>query len=67
MGGAEAFLLESVFADSLWPEHLQLPVSEDNERLALNDVAARVEADLARMPGSLQNDLQVCVTAVNAT
>ena len=33
--GIDAFLLESIFRQVLWPEHLQLPVTENNERAAL--------------------------------
>lgn len=29
--GADAFLLESIFRNEVW-EHMQLPISEDNER-----------------------------------
>ena len=36
--GIDAFLLESIFRQVLWPEHLQLPVTENNERAALEDV-----------------------------
>jgi len=56
--GSEAFLLESVFADSLWTEHLQLPVSKENEAAALGDVGGRVDGALQSMAGSLQSDLR---------
>ncbi|KAL3912050.1 MAG: hypothetical protein SGPRY_008468 [Prymnesium sp.] len=57
--GADCFLLESIFADSLWSEHLQLPVSEENEKAALQDVAQSITYQLDRMAGSLQADLQI--------
>ena len=38
----------------LWPEHLQLPVSEENERAAIGDAIQICEAALAHLGGSVQ-------------
>lgn len=38
----------------LWPEHLQLPVSEENERAAIGDGIQICEAALATLGGSVQ-------------
>ena len=46
--GHARFLLEPVFLDTVWSEHLQLPVSEENERDALQDVADLASAALER-------------------
>ncbi|KAL1526284.1 hypothetical protein AB1Y20_015002 [Prymnesium parvum] len=59
LNGADCFLLESIFADSLWSEHLQLPVSEENERSALQDAASAVVRYKEGLAGSLQTDLQI--------
>ena len=64
---ADAFLLEPVFIDVLWNEHLQLPVSEDNERRSLSDVGSRCDAVLAGFGGSLQEDLQTLAEADRAS
>lgn len=58
LSGADAFLLEPVFIDSLWQEHAQLPVSEANERAALTDVGQRCEDAVQAFGGSLRSDLQ---------
>ena len=63
MSGADAFLLEPVFIDALWREHLPYPVSEENERLALSDVKACCERALVTFGGSVQADLQTLAEA----
>lgn len=63
LGGAEAFLLEPVFIGTAWNEHLQLPVSEENERAALSDICARCNAALDSFGGSVQSDLQTLAEA----
>ncbi len=63
LGAADAFLLEPVFFDALWREHLQLPVSKENEAAALGEAAARCAAGLAQLGGSVQEDLQVLAEA----
>lgn len=67
MDGADAFLLEPVFLGVLWKEHLQLPVSPENEKAALADAEARCEAALAAFGGSLQEDLTALAEADKAT
>jgi hypothetical protein len=63
LSGADAFLLEPVFIDSLWQEHAQLPVSEANERAALTDVGQRCEDAVQAFGGSLRSDLQTLAEA----
>jgi hypothetical protein len=63
MGGADAFLLEPVFIDSLWPDHLPLAVSEENEQAALGDVQAAVNTALDQLGGSVQTDLRTLAEA----
>ena len=58
LAAADAFILEPVFMEALWSEHLQYPFSEDNERAALEDVAQRCDAALATFGGSVQEDLR---------
>lgn len=58
LGGADTFLLEPVLIDSLWSEHLGLPVSPGNERAALSELAHRCVAGLDALGGSVQADLQ---------
>ena len=67
LGAADAFLLEPVFLDALWPEHLQYPISEENERAALTDFAACCSAALASFGGSVQSDLQTLAEADGAS
>ena len=67
MSNADAFLLEPVFLDSLWREHLQLPVSEDNERAALEDLKTSAAAALGRLGASVQADLQTLAEADKAS
>ena len=45
--------------DSLWSEHLQLPVSQENEKAALDEGADLCAAALSQLRGSLQEDLSV--------
>ena len=63
MNGADAFLLEPVFMDTLWKEHLLLPVSKDNERAALSDAGALCTRLLQHLAGTVQDDLQVLAEA----
>ena len=49
LGATDAFLLEPVFMSVAWKEHMQLPVSEGNERAALSDVKTRCDAALGAM------------------
>ena len=63
LNAADAFLLEPVFIDAIWSEHLQLPVSKENEEAALNEGAQRCAAALATLTGSVQADLAVLAEA----
>ena len=56
LNGADAFLLEPVFIDTVWQEHLQLPVSEANEKAALQEVGERCEAALKTFGSTVQAD-----------
>ena len=47
----------------LWPEHLQLPVTENNERAAMKDGSDRRAAALAALSGDLQRDLAILAEA----
>lgn len=57
LGDADAFLLEAIFRQVLWQEHLQLPVSPANEESALRDGLERCNEALAGLVGSVQADL----------
>lgn len=46
LGGTDAFLLESLFRDSIWG-HLELPVSRDNEELIYKVVRDACKSALA--------------------
>ena len=63
LGAADCFLLEPVFIDALWKEHLQNPISEENERDALEAVEKCCEAALSGFGGSLREDLQTLAEA----
>ena len=65
--GADCFLLESVLLDALWPIHLPLPVSEENERDALREAGNALDAALAKLTGSVQQDLQSLAEAESAS
>lgn len=65
--GADAFLLESIFRNEVW-EHMQLPVSEENERCCYQQLIDGCTAALAGYPTSIDEDLAllngyVCVCA----
>ena len=47
----------------MWYEHLQLPVSEDNERAALDELLTATEASLASLSGTVQTDLTTLAEA----
>jgi hypothetical protein len=61
--GEDAFLLEPVLSQSLWPEHLPLPVSRDNERATLAELAAAAARGLSQLGGSVQDDLRTLASA----
>jgi len=65
--GADAFLLESIFRDVVWVEHMRLPVSQENERQALTYGLTRCSSALDGFPGSLQTDLGTLADAPRAS
>jgi [ribulose-bisphosphate carboxylase]/[fructose-bisphosphate aldolase]-lysine N-methyltransferase len=66
LGGADAFLLEPVFRADVWGQHMQAPVSLDNECAACGSMAAGCAAALARLAGSESGDLEALATGVSA-
>ncbi len=56
LAGTDAFLLESIFRNEVW-EHMQLPVSEDNERGCYQQLIDGCTAALAGYPTSIDEDL----------
>lgn len=66
LGAADAFLLEPVFFGVLWSEHLQLPVSPENEAAAIGEASDKCAASLAQLGSSVQEDLQVLAEAPKA-
>ena len=54
--GADSFLLESIFRNETW-EHMQLPVSEENERACYQVIIDGCTAALAGYPTSIDEDL----------
>mmetsp|Transcript_14877 Transcript_14877/g.49409 ORF Transcript_14877/g.49409 Transcript_14877/m.49409 type:complete len:498 (-) Transcript_14877:99-1592(-) len=54
---SDAFLLEALFADDLWREHLQQPVSRQNEAAALQLGHDAVTSALGKLRGDVQLDL----------
>lgn len=54
--GADAFLLESIFRNEVW-EHMQLPISEDNERACYQQLIDGCSAALAGYPSTIDEDL----------
>ena len=53
--GADAFLLESIFRNEVW-EHMQQPVSEDNETAICKSIVDGCASVLAGYPTSLDED-----------
>lgn len=49
--GPDAFLLESIFRNEVW-DHMQLPISEDNERAVCQSMVDGSDAVLAGYPSS---------------
>lgn len=56
LGGADAFLLEALFRNEVW-DHLQDPISEENERAVCEGLAAGCREALARYCSSIDEDL----------
>ncbi|WJX50890.1 hypothetical protein P8452_37137 [Trifolium repens] len=55
LGGTDAFLLESLFRDSIWG-HLELPVSRDNEELLCKAVRDACKSALAGYHTTIEQD-----------
>mmetsp|Transcript_15844 Transcript_15844/g.25090 ORF Transcript_15844/g.25090 Transcript_15844/m.25090 type:complete len:530 (-) Transcript_15844:244-1833(-) len=54
----DAFILEPIFRDALWNDHLQFPFSEINEEDMCNGMISWANARLTNFPGELDDDLQ---------
>lgn len=54
--GADAFLLESIFRGEVW-EHMQLPLSEENERAVYQSLTDGCAAVLGSYPTSVEEDV----------
>ena len=59
LDGADTFLLESVFRDILWLEHIPLPISEENEQAVLNLIVDTATLYIRRLRSSMQQDLAI--------
>jgi [ribulose-bisphosphate carboxylase]/[fructose-bisphosphate aldolase]-lysine N-methyltransferase len=53
--GADAFLLEALFRNEAW-DHMQLPVSQENELAVCKSMSDGCAAALAGLPGSAEDD-----------
>ncbi|MCO5554003.1 hypothetical protein L7F22_007529 [Adiantum nelumboides] len=58
LGGVDAFLLEALFRDTVW-EHLQLPVSRDNEEAVCKAVLDGCRFALAAYPTTMDEDMSL--------
>ncbi|PRW51051.1 fructose-bisphosphate aldolase-lysine N- chloroplastic [Chlorella sorokiniana] len=56
LSGADCFLLESIFRNEVW-EHMQLPISEENERACYQQLIDGCNAALAGYPTTIDEDL----------
>ena len=54
--GADAFLLEAIFRNEVW-EHMQQPVSEDNEQAVCQSIVVGCRAVLAAYPTTPDEDV----------
>jgi len=61
--GADAFLLEAIFRNSVWEEHVAQPVSEENERAANTEGLERCNTVVSQLRGTVQGDLAVLAEA----
>ena len=57
-GGGDAFLLEAVFRNVVWIEHLTLPISEENESLCADSMILGTREALAAMGGDGYEDVR---------
>lgn len=55
LGGTDAFLLESIFRNSIWG-HLELPVSRDNEELICRVIRETCKTALAAYHTTIEED-----------
>lgn len=63
LGGADAFLLEALFRNRVWQEHLMLPVSEENERMVCESMLTGCSEALDALGDAASQDmatLQTC-------
>ena len=54
--GADAFLLEALFRNAVWKEHLVLPVSEENEAMVCESMLAGCREAVEAFGGSMEED-----------
>ncbi|KAJ9549149.1 hypothetical protein OSB04_021692 [Centaurea solstitialis] len=55
LGGTDAFLLESIFRNSVW-DHLELPVSRDNEEVICQVVRGACQSALSSYRTTIEED-----------
>ncbi|KVH96162.1 fructose-bisphosphate aldolase-lysine N-methyltransferase, chloroplastic [Cynara cardunculus var. scolymus] len=55
LGGTDAFLLESIFRNSVW-DHLELPVSRDNEEVICQVVRSACQSALSSYRTTIEED-----------
>jgi len=67
LSGADSFLLEAIFREVVWLEHLSLPVSEANEKAALSDGLTQCSGAIDALTGSVQADLALLAEADRAS
>ena len=61
LDNADAFLLESIFRNEVWG-HVNLPVSEENERAVYESMTSGCAAVLQSYPSKLEDDLALLKT-----
>lgn len=57
LDGGDSFLLEPVFRNVMWSEHLQMPISEDNEGLVCASMLNGAREALARLDSTPAEDV----------
>jgi [ribulose-bisphosphate carboxylase]-lysine N-methyltransferase len=63
LSGEDVFILEAVFKDRVWLEHMKQPFTEENERAVLTHLASAIEEKLGRITVSYQEDLKIIAIA----
>ena len=62
--GPDAFLLESIFRNEIW-EHLNLPISEPNERAVYESMASGCLSVLQSCPTRIEEDIDLLKSMTN--